>query len=56
MHKKIANRGFEEAASHTTRSFSRHGLSRRARIEKHLRNRIAKRAEARMELALQSDT
>lgn len=41
--KKLANKGFEEESSYTTRSFSRHGLSKSMRRIKTLRNRAAKR-------------
>jgi hypothetical protein len=45
--KKIANDNHEEVAAYTTRSFSRHGLSRGLAREKRLRNRRAKRIDAR---------
>lgn len=48
--KKIANAEHEEEAAATTRHFSRHGLSKRARRVKRIRNRAAKRAEARIVL------
>ena len=45
--KKVANANHEDAGAHTTRSFSRHGLSKRARKAKRLVNRAAKRSVAR---------
>jgi hypothetical protein len=48
IHRKIANAGYEEVACMTSRSTSRHGLSKGLAREKRIRNRIAKRAEARI--------
>lgn len=45
---KIANDNHEEYASHTTRTTSKHGPSDRMRREKKIRNRAAKREEARI--------
>lgn len=46
-HKRIANKGFEEEAVRTTRSTSKHGLTKGQRRIKTVRNRAAKRAEDR---------
>lgn len=45
-HKRIANKSYEEAGAFTTRSFSRHGLTRKALREKKYYNRIGKRADS----------
>lgn len=44
-HKRIANKSYEEAGAFTTRSFSRHGLTRKANREKKYYNRIGKRLD-----------
>jgi hypothetical protein len=46
--KKIANAHFEDGASWTTRSFSRHGLPKHLKRDRRLRNRIAKHKEERL--------
>lgn len=55
-YKKIANEGHEEVSRATTRSVSRHGLSDGMAREKRIRNRAAKRREAKMHIADQLDT
>lgn len=47
IHNKIANRGYEEQSTYTTRNFSRHGVSPGFRRAKKLRNRSAKRKAER---------
>lgn len=47
-YKKIANAKYDEIASNTTRSTSRHGLSSWQRREKRRSNRVAKRKEERI--------
>lgn len=47
LSKKIANKGFEAEACATTRSTSRHGLSKSTRRSKRARNRAAKHQAAR---------
>lgn len=46
--KKIANENHETAGRYTTRTYSKHGLSKKARDYKRIYNRIGKRAEARI--------
>lgn len=53
---KYANEGHEDITVATTRSVSRHGLSKGQRREKKVRNRAAKRFEARMALAEVGET
>ncbi len=53
-HKKIANAHYEDAGSNTTRSCSRHGLSKGAVKMKKIVNRRAKRVEARFDIADQA--
>lgn len=48
IYKKIANENYEESASYTTRSFSKHGVSKSLKREARIRNRAAKREEERM--------
>lgn len=45
---KIANEAHETAGRYTTRTYSKHGLSKRARVFKRFYNRLGKRAEARI--------
>jgi hypothetical protein len=45
-YKKIANGHWEEEASWTTRSFSKHGLGKTRRRVKIERNRVAKKIDA----------
>jgi len=45
---KIANDSHENAGRYTTRTYSRHGLSKGARYYKRYYNRLGKRAEARL--------
>ena len=47
---KIANKGHEDESRFTTRSYSRHGLSKTARRVKGARNRAAKIADRRAAL------
>lgn len=51
--KKIANAKYEEEASLTTRCFGRRGIGRTNRRIKRVRNRAAKRAEARLDFESQ---
>jgi hypothetical protein len=55
MYKKIANANHEEVAGMTSRSTSRHGLSDGMAREKRIRNRAAKREEARLDLQERAD-
>jgi hypothetical protein len=55
MYKKIANAKHEEVACMTSRHTSRHGLSEGLAREKKLRNRAAKREEARLDLQERAD-
>lgn len=50
LYKKIANANHENIANDSTRTVSKHGLGRRARL-KRIANRRAKRIEARAILA-----
>jgi hypothetical protein len=52
-HKHIANAGHEEVTRYTTRTFSRHGVSAGLKREARLRNRAAKRIDARWHVASQ---
>lgn len=47
-YKKIANAKHEDIGAYTTRSTTRHGMSRVLRREKRRRNRTAKRVETRI--------
>lgn len=50
LYKKIANEGYEESASMTSRYCSRHGLSDVAVRVKRAYNRAAKRREEKLHL------
>jgi hypothetical protein len=52
-HKHIANDGWEIAGTNTTRSYSRHGLSKAAVRVKKYYNRIGKRADEKFALISQ---
>lgn len=52
-HKRIANDCWETAGAYTTRSYSRHGLSKGAVRAKKYYNRIGKRADAKFALSTQ---
>lgn len=52
-HKHIANEGYEDVARLTTRTANRHGVSPGLKREARLRNRAAKRADARWHVASQ---
>ena len=45
-HKKIANRNWEEGGTLTTRTTSRHGLSKKQRLMKRYFRRLGKRVES----------
>jgi hypothetical protein len=46
-HKRLANENYEEEASYTTHSFSRHGVSKAIKAAGRKRNRAAKKLDAR---------
>lgn len=48
MRNKIANKGYDELAASTTRTTSRHGLTKAMRKLKRQRNRIAARVERKI--------
>lgn len=50
IYKKIANANYEEVACMTSRGTSRHGLSDGMAREKRIRNRAAKKEEARRDI------
>ncbi len=48
MRNKLANRAHEDAGAHTTRTFSKHGLSKAARELKRMHNKRGRLREARI--------